>query len=87
MGAIFTQSTIMGGIGVGDKNNGLGSNAEAVFPINELWRILKEQGIVGGSRPIHIYLNVDGRELALVVAENQDVIDRYNLRDRGGAFS
>lgn len=86
-GAIFTQPTIMGGIGVGDKNNGLGSNAEAVLPINELGRILKEQGIVGSSQTIHVHLNVDGKELAYVVAENQDILDRYNSRDRGGAFA
>lgn len=86
-GAIFTQPTILGGIGVGDKNNGIGSNAEAVLPINELGRILKEQGIVGDNQPKQYFLVLpDGRVLAELVAENQDVVDRYNERDLGGVF-
>jgi phage-related protein len=36
---------------------------------------------------IHVHLNVDGRELAHVVAENQDVIDRYNSNELGGVFA
>lgn len=37
MGAIFTKPTILGGVGVGDANNGRGSNAEAVIPLNSMY--------------------------------------------------
>lgn len=39
-GAIFTKPTVMGGIGVGDANNGIGSNAEAILPIDKLPELL-----------------------------------------------
>ncbi len=44
-GAIFTEPTILGGIGVGDANNGTGSNAEAVLPIDKLPQLLMKAGI------------------------------------------
>lgn len=80
-GGIFTQPTLLNGIGVGDKNNGTGSNPELVAPMNDLARYLKEYGIVGNNnQPIHVHVNVEGREIAYAVAENQDVIDNYNNR-------
>ena len=39
-GAIFTRKSILGGIGVGDANNGVGNNAEAILPINKLPELL-----------------------------------------------
>ena len=42
MGAIFTKPTILGGIGVGDANNGRGSNAEAVVPLNSMYNNITE---------------------------------------------
>lgn len=39
-GAIFKRPTVLGGIGVGDAHNGIGSNAEAVLPINKLPQLL-----------------------------------------------
>ena len=39
-GAIFKRPTVMGGIGVGDRHNGIGSNAEAILPINKLPELL-----------------------------------------------
>ena len=39
-GAIFKRPTVLGGMGVGDKHNGIGSNAEAILPINQLPKLL-----------------------------------------------
>ncbi|MDU6876313.1 MAG: phage tail tape measure protein [Clostridium sp.] len=46
-GAIFKSPTVLGGIGVGDAFNGQGSNAEAIVPLNEMYRNIK--GIVDNS--------------------------------------
>lgn len=35
-GGIFTRKSILGGVGVGDANNGVGHGAEAVLPIDRL---------------------------------------------------
>lgn len=39
-GAIFKRPTVLGGMGVGDAHNGIGSNAEAILPINKLPQLL-----------------------------------------------
>ena len=39
-GAIFKRPTVLGGMGVGDAHNGIGSNAEAILPINQLPKLL-----------------------------------------------
>lgn len=39
-GGIFKRPSVLGGIGVGDKHRGNGSNAEAVLPINKLPELL-----------------------------------------------
>ena len=39
-GAIFKRPTVLGGMGVGDKHNGISSNAEAILPINKLPELL-----------------------------------------------
>lgn len=53
MGAIFTKPTILGGIGVGDANNGHGSNAEAVIPLNSMYDnirgIMREELLLSGE--------------------------------------
>lgn len=46
-GGIFKSPTLLGGVGVGDAFNGQGSNAEAVVPLNEMYRNIK--GIVDNS--------------------------------------
>lgn len=46
-GGIFKSPTLLGGIGVGDAFNGQGSNAEAIVPLNEMYRNIK--GIVDNS--------------------------------------
>ena len=47
-GAIFKSPTVLGGVGIGDAFNGQGSNAEAIVPLNEMYRNIK--GIVDNSR-------------------------------------
>ena len=39
-GAIFKRPTVLGGMGVGDSHNGIGSGAEAILPIKELPKLL-----------------------------------------------
>ena len=39
-GAIFKRPTVLGGMGVGDRHNGIGSNAEAILPVNQLPKLL-----------------------------------------------
>lgn len=46
-GAIFKSPTVLGGVGIGDAFNGQGSNAEAIVPLNEMYRNIK--GIVDNS--------------------------------------
>lgn len=46
-GGIFKSPTVLGGIGVGDAFNGQGSNAEAIVPLDEMYRNIK--GIVDNS--------------------------------------
>lgn len=55
-GGIFKSPTVLGGVGVGDAFNGQGSNAEAVVPLDEMYRNIK--GIVDNSSggDIVIYL-------------------------------
>lgn len=55
-GGIFKSPTVLGGVGVGDAFNGQGSNAEAVVPLDEMYRNIK--GIVDNSSEgnIVIYL-------------------------------
>jgi phage-related minor tail protein len=53
-GGIFKSPTILGGIGVGDAFNGQGSNAEAVVPLDEMYRNIK--GIVDNSSQENIII-------------------------------
>lgn len=39
-GGIFKRPTVLGGVGVGDAHNGMGSNMEAVLPLNQLPKLL-----------------------------------------------
>lgn len=74
-GAIFTKPTILSnGIGVGDKSNGNGSNAEAILPLDKLKDYIKEE------LKVNVSLVVDGKEFVReVVAPHQREIDSYNL--------
>lgn len=41
-GGIFKSPTVLNGIGVGDAFNGQGSNAEAIVPLDEMYRKIQE---------------------------------------------
>lgn len=41
-GGIFKSPTILGGIGVGDRYNGMGSNSEAVIPLDTMYSKLRD---------------------------------------------
>lgn len=59
-GAIFTRPTVLGGIGVGDANRGTGNNAEAVIPLDSMYKnlrnIIKDEQ---STQPIYVVVNVD----------------------------
>ena len=68
-GGIFKKPTVLGGVGVGDRHNGIGSNMEAVLPINELPKLLgldKKTENTNDNRPILI--NIDGRKVFEVMS-------------------
>ena len=53
-GAIFKRPTVLGGMGVGDAHNGIGSNAEAILPINQLPKLLGLDKQQGGNLSLNI---------------------------------
>ena len=55
-GGIFKSPTVLGGVGVGDAFNGQGSNAEAVVPLDEMYRNIK--GIVDNSSDGNVVINL-----------------------------
>ena len=69
-GAIFTKPTVLGGIGVGDAYRGTGANAEAVIPLDSMYKnvrnIVREEQNKGQGE-ITVYttnvFSVDGKEL------------------------
>ncbi|MGY5237926.1 phage tail tape measure protein [Clostridium tertium] len=66
-GGIFKSPTILGGIGVGDAFNGQGSNAEAVVPLDEMYRKIDNivnNAITKSGMKIeqNIYINGDGAD-------------------------
>ena len=88
-GAIFKRPTILGGMGVGDAHNGIGSNAEAILPINQLPKLLgldKMQD--NNNRPIIVKTILDGKVIAETIASYSDVVsgNRMNLAERGLAL-
>ena len=82
-GAIFKRPTVLGGMGVGDAHNGIGSNAEAILPINQLPKLLgldKTQEQQNPAQTTAIF-NIDGREFMRSVAKYQTEFDKYNTRN------
>lgn len=72
-GGIFTQPTLLGNIGVGDAQNGVGNKAEAVMPIDDL------RGMIKDLLEVQINLLVDGKEFVRqVVAPHNEEITAYN---------
>ena len=75
-GGIFTQPTLLGGIGVGDANNGNGSQTEIVARYQDFVSMVDKLA----NRSIEVIFNVDGREFTRkVVAPYQKELANYNI--------
>ena len=88
-GAIFKRPTVLGGMGVGDAHNGIGSNAEAILPINQLPKLLGLDKMQGNNdKPIVVNTVLDGKTIAQTIASYSDVVNgnRMNLTERGLAL-
>ena len=86
-GAIFKRPTVLGGMGIGDRHNGIGSNAEAILPINQLPKLLGLDKIQENQSNNQIVVNtiLDGKTIAQTIASYSDVVsgNRMNLAERG----
>jgi hypothetical protein len=87
-GAIFKRPTVLGGMGVGDAHNGIGSNAEAILPINQLPKLLGLDKRQDNNGPIIVKTVLDGKVIAETIASYSDVVsgNRMNLAERGLAL-
>lgn len=70
-GGIFTEPTVLGGIGVGDAYKGMGRNAEAVIPLDSMYKNIDniiDRKLKENQQPIYIYItnenNIDGLKVA-----------------------
>lgn len=83
-GAIFKRPTVMGGIGVGDRNNSIGNGAEAILPIRELPKLL---GLDKQSTGVNLNIENFNNYSDSDVEELMDKIT-FELKKRkiGGAF-
>ena len=88
-GAIFKRPTVLGGIGVGDSHNGIGSGAEAILPIKELPKLLGLDKIQNNNdKPIIVNTVLDGKTIAQTIVSYSDSINgnRISLSERGLAL-
>ena len=87
-GAIFKRPTVLGGIGVGDKHLGNGSNAEAVLPINQLPKLLgldKLQNSNGIALNIENFNNNTDKDIEYLANELAFYMRRKSI-GMGGAY-
>ena len=87
-GAIFKRPTVLGGMGVGDAHNGIGSNAEAILPINQLPKLLgldKLQNNSGIALNIENFNNNTDKDIEYLANELAFYMRRKNI-GVGGAF-
>ena len=78
-GGIFTKPTIIGGVGVGDADNGKGRQAEAVLPLKPFYKELEAMFMKYSSRPL--YFEIDGREFLRATAYCKDEWNNYDFRN------
>lgn len=78
-GGIFTKPTIIGGVGVGDADNGKGRQAEAVLPLEPFYKELEAMFMKYNSRPL--YFGVDSKIFMRGVASSKDELDKYDYRN------
>ena len=87
-GAIFKRPTVLGGMGVGDKHNGIGSNAEAILPINQLPKLLgldKLQNNNGVALNIENFNNNTDKDIEYLANELAFYMRRKSI-GMGGAY-
>ena len=69
-----------------DAHNGIGSNAEAILPINQLPKLLGLDKMQDNNNgPIIVKTVLDGKVIAETIASYSDVVsgNRMNLAERG----
>ena len=86
-GAIFKRPTVLGGMGVGDAHNGIGSNAEAILPINQLPKLLGLDKMQNGGVNLSIenFNNNTDKDIEYLANEIAFYINRKRI-GMGGAF-
>ena len=86
-GAIFKRPTVLGGIGVGDSHNGIGSNAEAILPINQLPKLLGLDKMQNGGVTLSIenFNNNTDKDIEYLANELAFYLSRKKI-GLGGAF-
>ena len=95
-GGIFKSPTVLGGIGVGDAFNGQGSNAEAIVPLDEMYRnidniILNRTNQLinsnnnSNTNPIVVQSILNSKVIAESIAGESDSVNgkRLSLYKRG----
>lgn len=86
-GAIFKRPTVLGGMGVGDAHNGIGSNAEAILPINQLPKLLGLDKMQNGGVNLSIenFNNNTDKDIEYLANELAFYLSRKRI-GMGGAF-
>nr|DAO08294.1 MAG TPA: minor tail protein [Caudoviricetes sp.] len=86
-GAIFKRPTVLGGMGIGDKHNGIGSNAEAILPINQLPKLLGLDKMQNGGVNLNIenFNNNTDKDIEYLANELAFYLSRKKI-GMGGAF-
>ena len=72
----------MGGMGIGDKHNGIGSNAEAILPINKLPQLLgldKQNNTGSLNLNIENFNNTREQDIKELVEEIAFYLRRKNI--------
>ena len=72
-----------------DAHNGIGSNAEAILPINQLPKLLGLDKMQDNNNgPIIVKTVLDGKVIAETIASYSDIVsgNRMNLAERGLAL-
>ena len=86
-GAIFKRPTVLGGMGVGDAHNGIGSGAEAILPIKELPKLLGLDKMQNGGVTLSIenFNNNTDKDIEYLANELAFYLSRKKI-GMGGAF-
>lgn len=92
-GGIIDNPTVLGNIGVGDKYKGTGRNAEAIIPLDSMYKnirnIVKEEK---SNQPIYVVVNVDnnmdskaiGKAVTTEVTKNISRNTKSYSKSKGG---